>query len=183
MKKVKLIVLAVIICVFPVLVFSLYHQIYGYGAEKDGFLGIKWGTKLDQMPGRQNSLENGIIMFYHDSTSNRRLCGASIKKITYGFYHNKFDYVRFEFVSSAARVVLINNYTKTYGYEPKVTTKVDSEGVFIEATWFKNTNAWTMIKYNTISEEGVFYMLYAPVMIEEIEKENSSSKKDSKIEL
>jgi hypothetical protein len=183
MKNTKLMVIVAAGFALAVgLIYATHEKVFGYGAEKDGFMGVMWGTKVDQTPNIRNtpgSTGNDDIMSFYQKPdgSNPRLCGVYLKKVVYGFYHNKFNYAQFNFESSDARSVLIRCYSTAYGYEPKVTTKITPEGSFIEATWLQDTNAWTIIKYNTISEAGTLSMLYAPVLREEFEKENTVTKK------
>jgi len=154
---------------------------YGHNAEKDGFLGVKWGVGAEQIPllgKREPSVIVGVTHF-NSPVKSERLCGAYIKNMSYGFYNNRFNYAQFEFNSSDSKAALIRCYTKEYGYEPKVTTKIANDGIFIEATWFKDSNAWTMLKYNTVSETGRLNMLYFPIVKEEYEKKEKDNKKIS----
>jgi hypothetical protein len=96
----------------------------------NGFLGIKWGTEISELPHFINISEKYDVSYYIDPRKSYTLFDIEVLEVVYGFYAQKFFavYVNLESIDVFSR--LKQRITEKYG-QPRTSLNVrDDQTVY-----------------------------------------------------
>ena len=133
-----------------VLVFSFPQS--GWTIEApNGFHGITWGTPLSKLTGMVVADDSGQVKYYRRTGDPLNLGEAELKRISYGFYRDKFYSVLIEFEGKAnfekAKTHLLANYGET--------ARIGSSGT--SYMWATADGASISLKYSETPQQGYVF--------------------------
>ena len=133
-----------------VLVFSLPQP--GWTVEaSNGFRGITWGTPLSKLTGMVVADDSGQVKYYRRSGDSLSLGETELKRISYGFYRDKFYSVLIEFEGKANFEKARTHLLATYGE----TAKIGSTGT--SYMWGTADGASISLKYSETPQQGYVF--------------------------
>ncbi|GAO37359.1 hypothetical protein SCT_2780 [Sulfuricella sp. T08] len=133
-----------------VLVFSFPQP--GWTVEApNGFRDITWGTPLSKLTGMVVADDSGQVKYYRRTGDSLSLGKAELKRISYGFYKDKFYSVLIEFESKANFEKAKTHLLTTYGD----TTKIGSAGT--SYMWATSDGASISLKYSETTQQGYVF--------------------------
>ena len=93
---------------------------------ENGFLGIKWGTDISELPHFINISEKYDVSYYVDPRKSYTLFDVDVLEVMYGFYSQKFFavYVNIESIDVFSR--LKQHITEKYG-QPGISLNVKND--------------------------------------------------------
>ena len=134
-----------------VLVFLLPQS--GWTIEApNGFRGITWGTPLSKLTGMIVADDSGQVKYYRRSGDSLSLGEAELKRISYGFYRDKFYSVLIEFEGKENFEKAKTHLLATYGE----TAKIGSTGTSYR--WRTANGTSINLKYSEIARQGHVFL-------------------------
>lgn len=139
-------------CLFLLLLVFSFPQ-PGWTAEApNGFGGIKWGTPLSRLTGMAVTDDSGQVKYYRRASDPLSLGDAALKRLSYGFYQDKFYSVLIEFEGRTNFEKVKTHLLKTHGEA----ARVGGEGT--NYMWRTADGASVSLKYSEVAQQGyVFY--------------------------
>lgn len=137
---------------FPLLLVLSFSQ-PGWTAEApSGFGGIAWGTPLSRLTGMTVADDSGQVKYYRRAGDPPNLGGAALKRLSYGFYKEKFYSALIEFEGRGNFEKIKAHLLKTHGEA----ARVGGEGT--NYMWRTADGASVSLKYSDAAQQGyVFY--------------------------
>ena len=98
-----------------------------YAADlQDGFLGLKWRTKISELTGYSKLRENGDISYYRNLNKVYTISNIRIPKVIYGFYTDRLFAV-YLLIESPDAFGKIRDYMISQYGDPKETLTMKNE--------------------------------------------------------
>lgn len=126
---------------------------------QDGFMGIKWGTNIADLPDLMKVSEKHDVIYYGNPKKQYTLFDVDVPYVTYAFYSAKFFAAYVDVTSIDVFGKLKKHITKKYG--PPRTTLKFNEGQRIYNWKYQDTK----IKLKLYENEGKMKLgfYYAPL--------------------
>ena len=117
----------------------------------NGFRGIAWGTPLSKLTGMVVADDSGQVKYYRRTGDPLSLGEAELKRVSYGFYRDKFYSVLIEFEGKANFEKTRTHLLATYGEA----TRIGSAGT--SYMWGTADGASISLKYSETPQQGYVF--------------------------
>lgn len=134
------------------LVLSFSFSPLGWTIETpNGFRNISWGTPLSELTGMAVADDSGQVKYYRRTGDPLNFGEAELKRISYGFYQEKFYSVLIEFEGNANFEKAKIHLLATYGEAARIGRGGESY------MWGTGDGASVNLKYSEVPQQGYVF--------------------------
>jgi hypothetical protein len=144
--------------------------VHGFPNEPGDFRGMKWKADISDFPGMLFIAADGELKFYEMKNENTKIGDATVSKIIYGFYKNRFYSVLVYFDGLLNYSKIKEIYTQKYGspFQPNE---------YVSKYFWHGDIVDILLTYDDVMKHGRITYFYKPLAAVMEEDEKQSAKK------
>lgn len=144
----------------------LSASVFAYENEPDDFRGIKWGTRIEELPDMELALDGGKLKAYTRKRDKMMLEEAEVNSVHYIFYKEQFYCVHIDFEG-------FSNFNKIRDVFFSIYGKPEGRQVHYRHFSWAGEKASITLDYDVLTERGELGYKYVPIDLQVAEDEKN----------